>query len=218
VSSNPDFPRVPADARFYTDHFHQQDRKNMKTQEPRTIYLKDYKPASYLIDEVELDVRLQPSETKVGSRLMMRPNPDVKGKGPPVLDGELLKLISVAIDGEVLDAAAYEVGEKSLTIASPPSEPFTLEIVTTCDPEANEALSGLYRSGKLYCTQCEPEGFRRITYFLDRPDVLAKYRVRIESDARSTPVLLSNGNLVEEGETSGGRHFAVWEDPHPKPS
>jgi len=191
----------------------------MKTQEPRTIHLKDYRPSPYLIDEAELDVRLHPTETKIASRLTMRPNPEAKGKpGPLVLDGELLKLVSVGIDGEKLPDSAYEVGEKSLTIADPPSGPFVVEITTICDPEANKALSGLYRSGKMYCTQCEPEGFRRITYYIDRPDVLAKFRVRIEADAKSNPVLLANGNLVEEGQAAGGRHFAVWEDPFPKPS
>jgi aminopeptidase N len=149
----------------------------------------------------------------------MRPNPAAKAKpGPLVLDGEKLRLVSVAIDGETLPKGAYTAGEKSLTIAAPPSEPFTLEVTTVCDPQANTALTGLYRSGQLYCTQCEPEGFRRITYYLDRPDVLATFRVRIEGDAKETPVLLSNGNLVEEGKLAGGRHYAVWEDPFPKPS
>ena len=100
-----------------------------------------------------------------------------------------------------------------------PARPFTLETVTLCDPEANTALSGLYRSRDTYCTQCEPEGFRRITYFIDRPDALAVYTVRIEADAASAPVLLSNGNPVSAGAIPGtGRHFAVWHDPHPKPS
>ena len=191
----------------------------MKTQEPRTVYLKDYRPAPYIIDETVLEIRLHPSETEVASRLSVRPNPAAKGKpGALALDGEKLRLVRVAIDGEPLAESAYAVGEKSLTIVSPPQEPFTLEVTSVCDPEANTALSGLYRSGQLYCTQCEPEGFRRITYYLDRPDVLAKFRVRIEADAKDAPVLLSNGNLVEEGKLPGGRHFAVWVDPFPKPS
>ncbi len=191
----------------------------MKTQEPRTIHLKDYRPAPYLIDEASLEVRLDPKETEVVSRLQMRPNPAAKANGAPlVLDGEKLRLVSVAVGGQVLPASAYEVGEKSLTITDPPAEPFTLSITTVCDPEGNKALSGLYRSGELYCTQCEPEGFRRITYYLDRPDVLAKFRVRIEGDLKATPVLLSNGNMVEAGKLPGGRHYAVWEDPFPKPS
>ena len=107
---------------------------------------------------------------------------------------------------------------KDLTINDVPSKPFVLEIETVCDPEANKALSGLYRSQGVYCTQCEAEGFRRIAYYLDRPDVLSKFRVRIEADKKEAPILLSNGNLVESGELSDGRHFAVWEDPFPKPS
>ncbi len=191
----------------------------MKTQEPRTIYLKDYQPAPYLIDRTELDIRLHPSETEVAARLAMRPNPATKGRhGPLVLNGEKLRLVSLAIDGEALPESAYQLGEGSLTIAHPPGKPFTLEVTSVCNPEANKALTGLYRSGTLYCTQCEPEGFRRITYYLDRPDVLAEYRVRLEGDARENPVLLSNGNLVEEGELPSGRHYAVWDDPFPKPS
>ncbi len=191
----------------------------MKTQDPRTIYLKDYRPAPYLIDETELDIRLHPTETRVAAHLKMRPNPAVKGKpGPLVLDGEKLKLLDVAIDGHTLGESAYEVGEGKLTIFDPPNAAFVLDVTSLCDPEANKALSGLYRSGVLYCTQCEPEGFRHITYYLDRPDVLSKFRVRLEGDGKDAPVLLSNGNLVEEGKLPGGRHFAVWEDPFPKPS
>ena len=112
-----------------------------------------------------------------------------------------------------------QLSEGSLTIPRVPAQPFTLELVTLCDPEANTALSGLYLSRGTYCTQCEPEGFRRITYFLDRPDVLAVYTVRIEADRALAPVLLSNGNPVAQGDIPGtGRHFAVWHDPFPKPS
>jgi aminopeptidase N len=191
----------------------------MKTQEPRTIYLKDYRPAPYLIEETALDIRLDPTETRIASRLKMRPNPAAKGKREAlVLDGEKLKLIGIAIDGQALPASAYELRENGLTIFNPPAAPFILEVTNLCDPEANTALSGLYFAGKLYCTQCEPEGFRRITYYLDRPDALAKFRVRLEADAKEAPVLLSNGNLIEEGQLAGGRHYAVWDDPFPKPS
>ena len=125
----------------------------------------------------------------------------------------------MALDGKPLPPSDYQLGESSLTIPRVPAQPFTLEIVTLCDPEANTALSGLYRSRGTYCTQCEPEGFRRITYFLDRPDVLAVYTVRIEADRALAPVLLSNGNPVAQGDIPGtGRHFAVWHDPFPKPS
>ncbi len=135
------------------------------------------------------------------------------------LDGELLKLESVAVDGKKLKPSAYRVGETSLTILAPPKEPFTLEVVTHINPKANTALQGIYLSRDVYCSQCEAQGFRRITYFLDRPDVLAKYTVRLEADVKAAPVLLANGNPVERGTLPGGeRHYAVWDDPHPKPS
>src|SRR4029453_10421823 len=138
---------------------------------------------------------------------------------PLVLDGEALKLESVALDGKPLSPSDYELKERSLTIPKVPAQPFTLEVATCCDPETNTALSGLYRSRGTYCTQCEPEGFRRITYFIDRPDVLAVYTVRIEADRAAVPVLLSNGNPLAQGDIPGtGRHFAIWPDPSPKPS
>ncbi len=192
----------------------------METETHKAILLKDYKPSPYLIDLVELDIALDPNETRVKSRLKMRPNPARVGKrGPLVLDGENLVLDSVSIDGEVLAGRSYTVTEAGLKIASPPDAPFTLEIATRCDPAANKALSGLYLSKGIYCTQCEAQGFRRITYFLDRPDVLAVYTVRIEADPKIAPVLLSNGNPVERGTLERGRrHYAVWKDPHPKPA
>ena len=191
----------------------------MKTQEPRTIYLKDYRPAPYLIDHTELDISLEPTATRVAAKLAMRPNPaSAERQAPLKLDGEKLELVRIAIDGEELAPGAYEVSETGLTVAAPPAAPFTLEITSLCNPQENKSLSGLYLSSALYCTQCEPEGFRRITYYLDRPDVLAKFRVRLEGDAEATPVLLANGNLVKQGKLKNGRHFAIWEDPFPKPS
>ncbi len=192
----------------------------MKTQEPRTIYLKDYRLPPYLIDQVALDIRLAPSATEVASRLSLRPNDAVSkaSRGPLVLDGEKLELVNIVLDGRTLAQGEYAQSDKALTIPNVPAEPFTLEITTRCDPQANKALTGLYRSGTLYCTQCEPEGFRRITYYLDRPDVLAKFRVRLEADIKDAPVLLANGNMVEEGKVGGKRHYAIWEDPFPKPS
>lgn len=191
----------------------------MKTQEPRTVHLKDYKPPLYRIESAELDVQFDPSATQVSSRLHIQPaSPQQKSTAPLVLDGEKLEIVRVAIDGRPLEDGAFTVSEKALTIAAPPRGPFLLEISTLCDPQANKALTGLYRSGTLYCTQCEPEGFRRITYYLDRPDVLAKFRVRLEADLKDVPVLLANGNLVEEGKVGARRHYAIWEDPHPKPS
>jgi aminopeptidase N len=192
----------------------------LDTDTPKTILLKDYRPSAYLIDTVHLDIVLHPTETRVRSRLAMRPNPDRQGRrGSLVLDGEALVLDRVVLDGEPVAPKALTVDAASLKLAVPQDRPFTLEIETRCNPEANKALSGLYLSRGIYCTQCEAEGFRRITYFLDRPDVLAVYTVRIEADPEAAPVLLSNGNLVERGMLEKGkRHYAVWKDPHPKPA
>jgi len=191
----------------------------MKTDTPKPIYLKDYAPPAFLIAETYLDVTLDPAETRVKSRLSVRPNPAVKKRATEIkLDGELLRLLGVSIDGAPVDASRLVVTARDLTIRDVPAKPFTLEIETICDPAANKALSGLYLSRGVYCTQCEAEGFRRITYYLDRPDVLAKFRVRIEAAKQDTPVLLSNGNLVASGDLPGERHFAVWEDPFPKPA
>lgn len=191
----------------------------MKTDLPRPIYLKDYTPPRYLITETALDVALNPSETRVKSRLSMHRNPASTSTERVLrLDGELQTLIRVVLDGKELDPSQYSITDKDLTIQYVPAQPFTLEIETVCDPEANKALSGLYRSQDVYCTQCEAEGFRRITYYLDRPDVLSKFRVRIEGNKAETPVLLSNGNLIESGDEGGGRHYAIWQDPFPKPS
>jgi aminopeptidase N len=191
----------------------------MKPDTPRPVLLKDYRSSSYLIDTVNLDVTLHPTRTRVRSRLKVRANPSVAKPGALRLDGELLELESVRVDGRKLEPGAYEITDKELTIGAPPKGEFTLEITTYCNPEANKALTGLYLSKGIYCTQCEAEGFRRITYFLDRPDVLAAYTVRIEADRHEAPVLLSNGNPVERGTLDGGRrHYAVWRDPHPKPS
>jgi aminopeptidase N len=191
----------------------------MKTQEPRTIHLKDYRPSPYLIDTADLDISLHPSQTTVKAKLALRPNPESTEKGAPLtLDGEKLELKRVAIDGEELSEKEYSLGEKGLSIPTPPAGEFTLEVESVCDPQENKSLSGLYRSGTLYCTQCEPEGFRRITYYIDRPDVLAKFRVRLEADIAETPTLLANGNLVKSGKLKDGRHYAIWDDPFPKPS
>ncbi len=182
--------------------------------------LKDYAPPPYLIEEVELDVGLAPRATRVASKLRIRPNPKVATGGRPLkLDGEGLVLERVVLDGKTLTPADYELKDGSLTLPRVPALPFTLELVTYCDPETNTALSGLYLSRGTYCTQCEPEGFRRITFFVDRPDVLAVYTVRIEAEREAAPVLLSNGNPVAHGDIPGTtRHFALWHDPFPKPS
>src|SRR6185437_16079493 len=171
----------------------------------------------WLVEAVHLDVSLHPNATRVRATLALRPNPQVPA-APLVLDGDEVSLTSLKIDGVEAARESYAASPERLTIAQPPNKPFTLEIETKVDPSANTQLSGLYRSSGTYCTQCEAEGFRRITYFPDRPDVMAVYTTRIEADKAEAPILLANGNLVEQGDLAGGRHFAVWHDPHPKPS
>ena len=192
----------------------------MKTDTPRPIRLKDYRPPAYLIDKVDLDIALDPTKTRVRAKLRVKPNPAHEGAPEPLrLDGECLELGSIVLDRQTLVAGTdYKVSDCDLVIAEPPCKPFTLTITTFIDPESNKALQGIYRSRGVYCSQCEAQGFRRITYFLDRPDVLARYTVRLEGDIEQVPVLLSNGNPVERGTLAGGkRHYAVWSDPHPKP-
>jgi aminopeptidase N len=186
----------------------------MRTDTPQAIQLKDYKPVPYTIDKVELDFSLQPEATRVTSRISMRPNVASKIKNAPVVfDGEKIKLISASIDGVAVDAT---ITDSQLTIARVPQKPFLLSIVTECAPIKNTELSGLYMSNGMYCTQCEAQGFRRITYFYDRPDVMTTFKVRMDAP-KSMLTLLSNGNAGETG-VSGDRHFAVWHDPHPKPT
>ena len=189
----------------------------MRTDIAQTIRLKDYLPPAWLVETVHLDIALHPTQTKVRAKLAFKPNPQ-SAAAPLVLDGDGLSLISLKLDGAPLPAANFVASPNQLTIPQPPNGAFTLEIETLVDPSANTQLSGLYRSSNTYCTQCEAEGFRRITYFPDRPDVMAVYTTRIEADRQEAPVLLANGNLVESGGLPDGRHFAVWHDPHPKPS
>ena len=191
----------------------------MRNDAPKTIHLKNYQPTPYLIDTVKLVFDLAEKQTRVLATLQMRPNPKFKKRNSPlVLDGEKLLLKSLAINGQVLTPSDYKLTAQSLHIAKVSDKAFTLAIETVCDPIANTELTGLYMSNGVYCTQCEAEGFRRITYFYDRPDVLARFHVRIEALV-SMPVLLSNGNPVGKGQMAGtDRHFAEWDDPHPKPS
>jgi aminopeptidase N len=191
--------------------------KAMRTDIAQPIRLKDYRPPDWLVDTVSLDIMLNATAARVRATLALKPNPD-SASAPLILDGDGLSLVSLKLDGTTLPPETYVVTSERLTIPQPPNGPFSLEIETVIDPSANSQLSGLYRSSGTYCTQCEAEGFRRITYFPDRPDVMAVYTTRIEADSREAPALLSNGNLVESGEAPGGRHFVVWHDPHPKPS
>jgi aminopeptidase N len=186
----------------------------MRTDTPQPIRLSDYRPPAFLIDEVALDFALEPAATRVKAKLTVRRNPGQSG--PLVLDGVRLKLISVAIDGTPLDASAYELTPDHLTLAQTP-EAFVLETEVEIDPRGNTALEGLYMSGGRFCTQCEAEGFRKITYFPDRPDVLSRFTVRVEAAKAAYPRLLSNGNLIDSGDASPGRHYALWRDPFPKP-
>ena len=187
----------------------------MRTEEPRAIHLADYRAPDFRIETVHLDFVLEPNATRVTSRLAILRKGDASA--PLRLDGEAQKLLSVTLDGRMLPPADYALDDKSLTIPQV-SDRFTLEIVSEIAPAANTALEGLYQSGGMFCTQCEPEGFRRITCFLDRPDNLSVFTVRIEADRQQYPVLLSNGNRIKAGPLEGGRHFAVWHDPFPKPS
>jgi aminopeptidase N len=185
---------------------------------PPSVRLADYEPPPFLIDTVDLVVELGEEHTLVKSRLTVRRNPASAKRGTSLtLDGEEQDLVSVALDGAPVGSNSYQRTAETLTLLDAPDE-FTLDIETKIEPQNNTQLSGLYKSGGNFCTQCEPEGFRRITYFIDRPDVMARYSTTIVADKARYPVLLSNGNPVDRGESSGGRHWAKWVDPHPKPS
>lgn len=189
----------------------------MRTETPQIIRLSEYRVPDFLIDHVALDFRLAPEATRVTSVLAMRRNPAGQAGAALVLDGDELTLVSVAVDGQPLPASAYVASADSLTIPALP-EAFTLTIETEINPAANTKLMGLYRSNGVYCTQCEADGFRRISYFLDRPDVMTVWRVRMEAEKAEAPLLLSNGNPIEQGDVPGTtRHYAVWDDPHKKP-
>jgi aminopeptidase N len=191
----------------------------MRTEEARPVRLEDYRPPDWLVETVELDVSLDPTATRVRATLTLRPNGNGAAPAPLMLDGDALDLRALKLDGAALPPEQFVATADRLTIAQPPQRPFRLEIETVVDPSANTQLMGLYRSGPIYCTQCEAEGFRRITYFPDRPDVMAVYTTRIEAEKADAPVLLANGNLVASGDLPGtSRHFAVWHDPFPKPS
>ncbi|HEX3886971.1 MAG TPA: aminopeptidase N [Phenylobacterium sp.] len=185
----------------------------MRTDTPQPIRLADYQPPAFLIDEVHLTFDLKPSVTRVKASLKVRRNGD--HAEPLKFNGERLKPISVAIDGRVLAEGERAIDGEYLIIPDAP-DAFTLETEVEIDPEANKALDGLYMSAGRFCTQCEAEGFRKITFWPDRPDVLSRFTVRIEAD-KAFHRLLSNGNLMENGDLPGGRHYAVWNDPFPKP-
>ncbi|XP_034215093.1 puromycin-sensitive aminopeptidase isoform X2 [Prunus dulcis] len=183
---------------------------------PKEIFLKDYKLPDYYFDSVDLNFSLGAEKTIVSSKIAVFPR--VEGSSSPlVLDGQDLKLLSVRINSKELKEEDYRLDSRHLTLTSLPSGTFTLEILTETYPEKNTSLEGLYKSSGNFCTQCEAEGFRKITFYQDRPDIMAKYTCRIEADKSLYPVLLSNGNLIEQGDLEGNKHFALWEDPFKKP-
>ena len=188
----------------------------MKDPNPNTIYLKNYTQPAYWITNVDLVFNLEEEQTQVCSTLSLSKNESISGKHPLVLQGEELVLESISIDGKALAASEYEVTDTDLTIHSVP-DAFTLEIKTIIKPQENTSLEGLYKSSGNFCTQCEAEGFRKITYYLDRPDVMAKFTTTIFADKKKYPVLLSNGNPAGSGEEEGGRHWSKWQDPFKKP-
>lgn len=189
----------------------------MRDAQPRTIYLKDYQPPAFLIDETELSFALGEQHTQVRSRLRLRRNPAVAGVQGLELHGCDLELLSLAIDGKELAEGQWQINGELLQIAEVPDE-FVLECHTQIYPQNNTSLEGLYKSSGMFCTQCEAEGFRKITYYLDRPDVMSVFTVTVEADATRYPVLLSNGNLVSAEDIGQGQHRAVWHDPFPKPA
>ncbi|MFH1020075.1 MAG: aminopeptidase N [Pseudomonadota bacterium] len=188
----------------------------MATQ-PKTILLKDYRPPAYTIEEVALSVDLFEERARVCSRLVCRRNTQAAPDSPLVLQGRKLVLKGITVDGIALPPEQYRLDAESLAIPTVP-ERFVLTVETELYPQNNTSLDGLYRSSGNFCTQCEAEGFRKITYFLDRPDVLARYEITITAEQSRYPVLLANGNLLEAGPLDEGRHYARWQDPFPKPS
>ena len=191
----------------------------MRTDTGETIRLEDYRPTDFVLERVDLTFELDPAQTKVEARLIFHRREGVSAQAPLVLDGDELTLTALHLDQTELDAAHYEATDETLLIRNlPESAPFEIMVGTVIAPESNTTLMGLYRTSNVYCTQCEAEGFRRITYFPDRPDVLAPYTVTIIADKAANPLLLSNGNFLGGGNYDGTRHFAAWFDPHPKPS
>ncbi len=182
------------------------------------IFRRDYEPSDFVVDTLDLCFELDPAETIVKAKMALRRNPAVpRSKGPLVLAGDQLELRALRLDGVAIDSAKFEADSQSLRIADVP-EQFELETEVLIRPEQNTKLMGLYTSSGAFCTQCEAEGFRRITYYLDRPDVMARFTTRIEAEREKYPVLLSNGNRIDQGELPNGRHWVQWEDPFRKPS
>ncbi len=189
----------------------------MNKNQHNTINLADYTVPEYLVDDIHLHFILDATDTRVKARSSIRKNPLSTKKGNTLfLYGESISLVSLFVDSEEVNSGRIKLVPGGLSVYDVP-ESFVLEIITTINPQANSSLNGLYLSSGNFCTQCEAEGFRRITYYPDRPDVLARFTARIEADYKQFPVLLSNGNLKEHGMLDETRHFVEWEDPFPKP-
>ena len=190
----------------------------MRTEQPKMIYLKDYQAPDYLIDETHLTFELFEDHSLVHAQLVMRRNP-ARGPGLPplVLDGQQLELLSVALDDRALSAGDYSLTDSHLTL-QPTGDSFVVDSTVRIHPETNTALEGLYKSSGMFCTQCEAEGFRKITYYLDRPDVMSRFTTTLSAPQHAYPVLLSNGNPIASGPGEDGRHWATWEDPFMKPA
>ncbi len=186
------------------------------SEKPETVYLKDYKAPAYSISDVFLTFDLDDNATLVTSEMRVFRNKNVSTTDLELV-GEQLKFVSAKLDGKDLDTKRFQVNDLGFKLIGPP-ESFTLTIQNKIDPASNKALEGLYKSSGIFCTQNEPEGFRRITYFIDRPDVMAKFKTKIIANKKNYPVLLSNGNLVESGDLAEGKHFCMWQDPFAKPS
>lgn len=190
----------------------------MRTEQPKMIYLKDYQAPDYLIDETHLTFELFEDHTLVHAQLVMRRNPEAGAGLPPlVLDGQQLELLELKLDDRELGAGDYQLSDSHLTL-QPTRERFVVDSSVRIHPESNTALEGLYKSSGMFCTQCEAEGFRKITYYLDRPDVMSTFTTTLSAEQHSYPVLLSNGNPIASGSEEGGRHWATWEDPFRKPA
>lgn len=185
-------------------------------QQPKTIYLSDYKPAPYSVDTIDLEVDIHSEYTQVISRMNIIKR-ESSEQAHLELNGEELTLLEIKINGKVLANSAYQISSDKLVILNPPDGRFTVEIKNRIHPQDNKSMEGFYASGEQLCTQCEAEGFRRITYFIDRPDVMAKFKTKMIAEKKRYPYLLSNGNLIGRGELSEGRHWVEWEDPFRKP-
>ncbi len=188
----------------------------MRTDTAVAIHRQDYQPPAYLVESIDIGFDLDPGQTRVAARSTLQRNPGSKQR-ELILHGDSLQLVALRMNGKALTKREYSLRTGTLRIPNAPDH-VVLEIETLIEPEKNTSLMGLYVSNGNFFTQCEAEGFRKITYFPDRPDVMAKYRVMLRANKQQYPVLLSNGNLIEEGDLGDGRHYALWEDPFKKPS